>query len=85
MDSDKQIYQIPDGYLINHLLQGKVGEDKCYIFQELNNVSLRRIIIIAMLKPCIGTDECCYCVVNHYAKEEMRSRRPSDPHCFIYG
>ena len=44
MDSDKQIYQIPDGYLINHLLQGKVGEDKCYIFQELNNVSLRRIM-----------------------------------------
>ena len=32
MDPDKQIYQIPGVYLINHLFQGKVGEDKCYIF-----------------------------------------------------
>ena len=61
MDSDKQIYQIPDGYFINHLLQGKVGEDKRYIFRELKNVSLRRIMNYCYadtVDRCAGTDEC---------------------------
>ena len=30
---------------------------------------------------CAGTDECYYCVVNQYSREEIRSQRASDPHC----
>ena len=66
MDPDKQIYQIPGVYLINNLFQGKVGEDKCYIFRELN-VSLRRIIDYCYANTadrCAGTNRCYYCAVN---------------------
>ena len=86
MDPDKQIYQIPNGYLINHLLPGKVGEDKHYIFRELSNVSLRRIIDYYYANTAdrsTGIDECFYCIVNQYARDKMRSRRACDPHCSI--
>ena len=86
MDPDKKNYQIPDGYLINHLLQGKFGgEDKRYIFLELN-VSLIRIMDYCYANTadrCAEADECYYCVVNQYARKEMKSRRASDPHCSI--
>ena len=36
--------QIPDGYFINHLLKRKVSHGKRYIFRELGNVSLRKIM-----------------------------------------
>ena len=64
MATKKVIYQIPDGYLINHLLRRRVCGEKCYIFHELNNVSLRKVMDFCYANTaysCAGTDDCYYC------------------------
>ena len=81
--------QIPDGYFINHLLKRRVSHGKRYIFRELGNVSLRKIMDYCYTyttSRCIGlilladAKRCCYyCTVIDYAKEEVRNRRISDP------
>ena len=48
MATKKVLYQIPDGCLINHFLRRRVCDEKRYIFRELNNVSLRKVILILL-------------------------------------
>ena len=43
METAKVLYQIPDGYLINHLLKRRVSHEKRYIFHELN-MSLSKVM-----------------------------------------
>ena len=63
MATKKVLYQIPDGYLINHLLRRRVCDEKRYIFHELHNVSLRKVMDFCYANTaysCAGTDDCCY-------------------------
>ena len=74
MVTKKVIYQIPDGYLINHLLRRRVYDEKCYICCELNNVSLRNVMdfcYIITVYSCAGTDECYYCGIIDYIEDEL--------------
>ena len=56
METDKVLYQIPDGYLINHLLKRRVSHEKRYIFHELNNMSLSKVMDYCY--RCVETDGC---------------------------
>ena len=81
MATKKVLYQIPDSYLINHLLWRSVCDGKCYIFRELNNVSLTKVMDFCYdntAYSCAGTDDCYYCRIVDYIKDEFRSRWISD-------
>ena len=56
METNKVLYQIPDGYLINHLLKRRVSHEKRYIFHELNNMSLSKVMDYCY--RCVETDGC---------------------------
>ena len=77
MATKKVLYQIPDSYLINHLLWRRVCDGKRYIFRELNNVSLTKVMDFCYDNTacsCAGTDDCYYCRIVDYIKDEFRSR-----------
>ena len=64
MVTKKVLYQIPDCYIINHLLRRRICNEKRYIFCELNNVSLRKVMDFCYTNTAYsyaGTDDCCYC------------------------
>ena len=82
MASSKIYYEIPDGYLINYLLKHQISDEKRYIFQELNNVPLKRIMDYCYGitgYSCWRTDDCYYCTINDFVKDEMRSRINCEP------
>ena len=92
MENKRIFYQIPDGFLINHPLERVVGEEKCYIFCELDNKSLRRVMDYCYLNTaytCVGTNNCYYCTVIEYVKDEMRDQRvhhnSHDVCCILHG
>ena len=61
--------------------------EKRYIFCEINNVSLRKVMDFCYTNTaygCPGTDDCYYCRIIDYIKDEFRSRRISNPgYCVI--
>ena len=82
MASSKIYYEIPDGYLINYLLKHQISDEKRYIFQELNNVSLKRIMDSCYGitgYSCLGTDGCYYCTIIDFVKDGMRSLINCEP------
>ena len=86
MATKKVLYQILEGYLINHLLRRRVCDEKCYIFHELN-VSLRKVMDFCYANTtysCAGNDDCYYCRIFDQIKDEFWGRRISDPgYCVI--
>ena len=44
MEPDRKLYKIHYGFLVCFLLNNRIGKDKRCIFQELNNISLQRVI-----------------------------------------
>ena len=57
-------------------------DEKRHIFRKLNNVSLRKVMDFCYANTaysCAGTNDCYYCRIIDYIKDEFRSRRFSDP------
>ena len=73
--------------LINPLLKRRVCNEKRYIYLELNNVSLRKVVDFCYSNTAYssaGTNDCYYCRIIDYIKDEFRRRRISDPgYCVI--
>ena len=76
---EEQTYlEINEGYEINNLLRHTINVSKRYIFQELNYLSLRKIMdycYASTCYSCCGTNSCYHCTVNDFAKEQIHVRR----------
>ena len=76
---EEQTYlEINEDYEINNLLRHTIKESKRYIFQELNNLSLRKIMDYCYANTCYsccGTDSCYHFTVNDFVKEQIHVRR----------
>ena len=58
---ERTYFEINEGYEINNLLRRTINENKRYIFQQLNNLSLRKIMDYCHANTCYsccGTDSC---------------------------
>ena len=59
-----------------------MSNEKRYIFRELNNVTLRKVMDFCYNNTaysCTETDDCYYCRIIDYIKDEFRSRKNFDP------
>ena len=82
MATKKVLYQIPNCYLVNQLLRGRVCDKKRYIFREPDNVCLKKFLDFCYANTaysCAGTDDCYYCRIIDNIKDEFGSRIISDP------
>ena len=73
--SEKIYYEVPEGFLINFILRNKISEEDRYIFEELTNASLRKILQYCYgctFQYCWGQDDCYHCTIILFINEEMR-------------
>ena len=63
-----------------------MSNEKRYIFRELNNVTLRKVMDFCYNNTaysCTETDDCYYCRIIDYIKDEFRSRTSEPGYCVI--
>ena len=62
-------------------LKGGLDESKRYIIEELNNLSLRKVLDYCYANTvysCVETDQCYYCAIVDFIGTGFRKRRRSD-------